>query len=280
MSDERGLDGLVLDSTRLIKRGYSAIIKNAGKAIAVITAAIAVLVSFTEISFLDTGTKELTASALFLLVASYIIFFSLVSAGRQLGRESEEYRAAYASFREVAEMVTGADLGALRTFISRFQKEELKARRGGLLLELDLTEEEYIALTEKKKPTRAEKKILRRISSERPVNISAHELLSVSASERGRCSYSRGARLISLLLKLVPTTLCALFTVSVMLGVRENMSFSMIAEALVRLSTLPIVALKGYTAGYEEVVSLDVELYDTRRRLLTAFLESREECQV
>ncbi len=280
MNDERSLDSLVLDSSRLIKRGYSAIIKNAGKAIAVITAAIAVLVSFTEISFLNTGAKELTASALFLLVASYIIFFSLVSAGRQLGRESEEYRAAYVAFREVAERVTGADLGALRAFISRFRKEELRARRNGLLLELNLTEEEYIVLTEKKKLTRAEKKILKRVGSERPVEITAPELLSVGASERGRCSYSRGARLFSLLLKLVPTTLCALFTVSVMLGVRENMSFSMIAEALVRLSTLPIVALKGYTAGYEEVVSLDVELYDTRRRLLTAFLESRTECQV
>ena len=275
MNDERGLEGIVIDSQRLVKRGYSAIIKNAGKAIAVITAVIAVLVSFTDISFLEAGGRELTASALMLLVASYIIFFSLVSAGRQLGRESEEYKSAEKSYSEVRERVTGSDLSALREFVSRWQIEELSARRSHLLLRYELTREEYLELERKKKLTRREKKILRKIKSEKPLPLTAAGLLADSTATVRERPMGKGTRTLCLLLRLIPTTLCALFTVSVMLGVRDNMTAASVIEALLRLSTLPIVALKGYTAGYEEVVSFDVELLSTRKRLLCAFLERK-----
>ena len=78
--------GLLLPDT-LMRRGYSALIKNCGKLIAALTAVIVVLVTFTEIGFFHLGAKEMTANVLLLLVASYIIYFSLEDAGEALGRE-------------------------------------------------------------------------------------------------------------------------------------------------------------------------------------------------
>ena len=128
MMDKDGLDieHSLIYGTDTVKRGYSALVKNCGKLIAGLTAVIVVLVTFTEIGFYDIGAKELTANLLFILVASYVIYFTLEDAGEALGRESEEYRLSLAKYRETKGKIDADSVVELRDFCARYAKEELE----------------------------------------------------------------------------------------------------------------------------------------------------------
>ena len=63
-----------------------------------------------------------------------------------------------------------------------------------------------------------------------------------------------------------------IFTVSVMISLKDNMSAASVIEALIKLSTLPIIGLKGYSAGYEYVTESEIEWIETKTRLLDSFL--------
>ena len=53
-----------------------------------------------------------------------------------------------------------------------------------------------------------------------------------------------------LLLKILPSTICMILTVSVMLNVKEDMTASDVINGILKLSALPVIGFKGYSAGY------------------------------
>jgi hypothetical protein len=80
-----------------------------------------------------------------------------------------------------------------------------------------------------------------------------------------------------MILKLIPSTVCMLFTVSVMVNVRDNLSVAGVIEAILKLSTLPIIGLKGYSGGYQYTVGSELGWLDTKCRLLETFLRDYKE---
>ena len=66
-----------------------------------------------------------------------------------------------------------------------------------------------------------------------------------------------------------------LFTVSIMISTKDNLTAAGIIEALLKLSTLPVIGLRGYVQGYEYVTVSEIGWLDVKSRLLDAFLEDR-----
>ncbi len=331
-----GLEASLLSGgSGLMRRGYSALLKNCGKLIAALTALIVLLVTFTEVGFYEIGATELTANVILLLVASYVIYFSLEDAGERLGRETEEYREARRRHEAVAARVESEMMPALRGYVEEYRAGELAGRRAAILMgaglcEADLAEDGgrgsasktrayangiyasaaghnadaagHSAVTSgdreygKDDPrsnesprsngsqrgkcgagrrSRAARAAIRRAMAERPIDVSAGILLS-GGSRRGRELHNpERTKFPALLLRLIPTTVCTLFTASVMLSVKDGLGASEIIEGLVRLCPLPVVALRGYSAGYLYASEEECEWMRAKTRLLESFLRTQ-----
>ena len=122
-------DSVLLDTGAAIKKKYTSLISNMGRAVALITLIVAALVTFTDIGFGDLRGEAFTSNLLLMLIASYVIYFSLENAGERLGQESEEYTAAAKKQKELCRLVTGDMIGSLRSFIENYALEELEYRK-------------------------------------------------------------------------------------------------------------------------------------------------------
>ena len=276
--DGKGMEhGLLLPDT-LMRRGYSALIKNCGKLIATLTAVIVVLVTFTDIGFFHLGAKEMTANVLLLLVASYIIYFSLEDAGEALGREDAEYREVRERLTALTERVEGCMIADLRRFLTDYLAGELDGRREAMLSLGGYTKEEYQAYLDGGSCDKKARRLFARVSRQKPINLSVGTLLAEKSRVAGEIKNPRGPKLIGLCVRLIPTTVCTVFTASVVLGLKDGLGAAEIIEGLVRLCPLPIVALRGYSQGYTYVTEAEVSWMKTRCRLLEAFFKER--CKV
>ena len=261
-----------------LRKGCTQIADNAGKAIAIITAAIAVLVTFTDVAFFGLGTKEMTASAIVMLISSYLIYFSLVSAGERIGERSDEFLESAKRYSEVREKIKPQDVSALREFCHRYTTDELAYRRGSLLAELGATEDELIKLRQGKIKGLGRQIKLWRIEREKPLRITAQDLLQRRGAERQKEFASASMiKAKSFISELLPTTLCVIFTASIMLTAKENLGFAEILGGAVKLAALPIIGFRGYCTGYFYVRDSLSARFETKTRLLEAFLVEKAE---
>ena len=137
-----GFDIGIVSSGELVKKGYSFLIANVGKTVAIITLAVAALVSFTEISFSELSSESFTSTLVMMLISSYVMYFSLEDAGEKLGRESEAYKRANDKLTELKNQIKGTDVSRLREFCLDYRNAELEYRRSNLLFSLGYTEDE------------------------------------------------------------------------------------------------------------------------------------------
>ena len=144
MKKEEFESGL-LEYGATMKRGYGYLIGNTGKIIAAITAVIAVLVTFTDITFFGIGGVEFTSTLAVLLLSSYVIYFSLEDAGERLGEGNESFKAAKEAYEAVRIKIKPDMIPSLRAFCSEYAASELKYRRSTLLCSLGYSEAEYEA---------------------------------------------------------------------------------------------------------------------------------------
>lgn len=263
----------LLESGQLLKRGATSLLNHLGKTVAVITALIACLVTFTDVTFSRLDIEQFSATLLLLLFASYVIFFSLEDAGERLGEESEEYRNASTALQQAQQKITGEHLIALRDFLSHYTERELEHRRRALLLSCGITEEEYTACCQGARVSCRMRRIRRRIRRLSPITLSPRTLLSRERQHSGSELHDpeRG-KYLRLLLRLIPSTLSILLTVSVMLSGKEGMGVAEVIDGVLKLSTLPMIGLKGYAAGYTYARHTLPTWTETKTRLLTAFL--------
>ena len=265
----------LLESGSIMRRGYSLISENSGKLIALITALVAVLLTFAEVGLPSVVGAELGADLIVMLVASYVIYFSLEDAGERLGKSSEAYIDAERLWRERADAIGGEDVIGLRDFCISYSREELAYRRRTALLSAGLSEEDY-RLWESGSPTdKRSRRILRRISRMKPIELSPASLLG--GAVRGRASELRDPerhKLLRLALGLVPTTLCMLFTVSMMISTKSGLDAATVIGGIVKLSTLPVIAMRGYAQGYDYARLTLPAWLQTRAKLLEAFSAS------
>lgn len=270
-----GLDLGIIASGSLMKRGYSFLIANVGKTVAIITLLVTVLVSFTEISFSDLKGESFTSMLVMMLIASYVMYFSLEDAGEKLGHESDVYKTAKERFDGLRCRIGGGDIQALRQFCLDYRSAELEYRRSNILFSLGYTEEEYKRYLSGEITDKRMQKALGRVKKMKRAELDATTLLSSDRHERSELKNPKTDRLIHTMMKLIPSTVCMLFTVSVMISVKENLTAIGIIEIILKLSTLPVIGLKGYTAGYEYATESECAWIDVKSRLLSSFLENR-----
>lgn len=269
-----GLDIGIVSSSALMKKGYSFIIANVGKTVAAITLAITALVSFTEISFSSLTSESFTSTLLLMLISSYVMYFSLEDAGEKLGRDSDEYLKISKRHTALQTEIKKCDVARLRDFCLEYRNAELEYRRSNMLFSLGYTKDEYEAYQRGEEMPQKMQKALRRVENIKRAELDAATLLSNERQRKSELKNPETSRLLNLLLKLIPSTVCMIFTVSVMVSIKDSMTASGVIEAILKLSTLPIIGLKGYSGGYEYVTSNEIAWLDTKCRLLDSFLKS------
>ena len=272
-------ENALLESGSIMRRGYSMIYENAGKLIALITAAIAILLTFAEVGLPSVVTAELGADLGIMLAASYIIYFSLEGAGERLGRTSEGYLKAERLWREAAERVGGEDVKRLRDFCISYSAEELEYRRRAALMAAGLGDEDYLLYEsgEGHKPlSAAERRALSRISRMKPIALTPATLLGGSARGGGsELKNPESRKLLRLAIGLLPSTLCMLFTVSMMISAKSGLDASAVISGIVKLSTLPMIAMRGYSQGYDYARLTLTAWLETKTKLIDAFLSEK-----
>ena len=270
-----GFDIGIVSSGAMMKKGYSLLIANVGKTVALITLIITALVSFTEISFSGFESESFSSTLVMMLISSYVMYFSLEDAGEKLGRESDEYKAASEKYTELQGRIKGCDIALLRKFCLDYRNAELEYRRSNLLFSLGYSKEEYEDYLKGTPISKKAKRELRRVKRIKRAELDAASLLSVEGKRSDELTNPEKGRVLSMIIKLIPSTVCMIFTVSVMINLKDNMTVSGVIEAILKLSTLPVIGLKGYAAGYEYSTESEKSWLEIKARLLNSFLSDK-----
>ena len=265
----------LLEAGSAMKRTMITLAANIGRVTAIITLVVSALVLFTDISFADFGTESFTSTLAVMLVASYVMYFSMSEAGERAGEESEEYKAARDRCSRLASEISGEKIEALREFCKSYSAAEHKYRRENLLTSLGYTEEEYLRARSGEPCSRAARRAFKKVERLRAIPLTPKMLLSRQASRsKSELENPEKSKLLYMILKLIPTTLCMTVTVSVMLSAKDNMTATTVIEGIFKLSSLPIIGFRGYSAGYFYKRCTAPLWLDTKSRLIDAFLKS------
>ena len=263
----------LLDVGGVMKRGKSYLVSNGGKIIATVTLIVAVVVMFTDISFSGFTSYAFFTTLILMLLASYLMFFSLEDAGERLGEELEDYKSAIEKYTAVKKQITAALIPSLRDFCTRYSRDELEYRKLSLLTEHGLTLSEYEAYLACGSGSGKAKRIFKKCERMRAVSLTPQILLSASrqSAESELCDPER-KKLLYLFLKLIPSTICMAFTVSMIMSTKDGTTLDSIIDGLFKLTALPIVGLRGYSEGYSYVKNSKTVWIETKARLLEAFM--------
>ena len=266
----------LLESGELIKRGAATLINNVGRTIAVITLAVTSLVLFTDISFAGFNAESFTSTMAVMLMASYLMYFSLEDSGEKLGEESEEYKKSKSNCDTLIERITGDKIHELRNFCKSYSKEEADYRRTNLLLARGYSVEEYQRYKNGDAFNKKALRVFRHADRLRAKSLTPRDLLTKErAGAKSELYNPESSKLLRMILKLLPTTVCMIITVSVMLTTKDNMSAATVIDGLFKLSTLLIIGFKGYASGYNYSKHILPMWIDTKARLLDAFLKNQ-----
>ena len=74
---------------------------------------------------------------------------------------------------------------------------------------------------------------------------------------------------------MLPALVSVCVTASVILTAKDGLGTAEIIEGILKLSTLPVAAMRGYAAGYEFIRERLVPWIETKTRLINAFLASQ-----
>ncbi len=271
-------DNLPLELGEMMRQSYGYLIQNASKIIAIITVCVAALVTFTDISFSDLTGTAFSSTLAVMLIASYLMYFSLEDAGEKYGEESEEYRAALDRYSKVRAKILPTSIPSLREFCSKYATDELVYRRSSYINERGYTLSEYEDYKRGMPFSKKARRVFAIAEKIKPIKLTPSVILTHERSYlRSELENPERSKLFGMLLRLIPTTLCTFFTASVILTTKDNLTASTVVEGILKLSTLPIIGFKGYQIGYYYVKDEKSVWIDTKARLLEAFIELNNE---
>ena len=258
------------DSERLLSatlssfsKGRQRLFSHIGLLVAAIALLAAALVTFTDISLLSLTAESLTLQMAVYAAVTAVMFLSLEEEGERAGRGEEAYKEAVRSFRAAEGRVLPSQYAALEKFCRKYAEEELADRRAHFLLC------EGISDPSAPLPARVQKR-LRRL---KPLSISAAALLEKEMRAAPSPLQSPdGRRKRRMAFKLFPSIACTVFGIGIAIGVRDALTPSAVAEGLLRIATLLIVALRGYLTGYLFVGESEIPFLQAKTRLLERFL--------
>lgn len=267
----------LLESGNLIKRGCGMLVCNVGKTVAVITLVVTSLVLFTDIGFTEFTSEGFTSTMAVMLLASYLMYFSMEDAGERLGEESEEYKKTSALCSELSSKIGGDEIHMLRAFCKDYAEGELEYRRGNLLLYYGYAEDDYQKYKSGKACEKKALRIFKKADRLKAFTLTPKELLSKEKTQDGsELRNPESSKLLAMIIKLIPTTVCMTVTVSVMLTAKENLGAADIIDGVFKLSALPVVGFRGYAAGYNYTKRTLTSWLAAKARLLDAFLKRKE----
>jgi hypothetical protein len=260
-----------------MKKGYIFLISNIGKVVALITLAVTALVLFTEISFADFTSEAFTSTLAVMITASYIMYFSLEDAGEKLGEESEEFQAAKKKHLASVEKIKGSELSSLRDFCKRYSEEELRYRKETFLIQSGYGSDEYEEFKSSgKAKDRKARRVFKKADRMKSVSISPKTLLAKTrARDSDELKNPEKGKLLRMLISVIPCVLSMTVTVSVVLSTKENMGVADVIDGILKLSGLPVIGFKGYSAGYNYTKNSMSLWTETKHRLLEAYLNGK-----
>ena len=266
----------IIEGENLIRAGGMALVNNIGKTIATITLLVAALVTFTDVAFADFRAESFITSTMMLMLASYLMYFSLEDAGERLGEESDEYKEILALYEQERKKVKGEDMEQLRTFCLEYSVKELEYRRRSFITSHALSLDEYEKYLKGETVKKSDRKIFRRAKRIRAIPLLPKTLLSKEKEgAKSELTSPEKYKIFRLIVKLIPTTVCMCLTVSVMLKAKSGLDAATVIEGILKLSTLPIVGFRGYVSGYSYIKKRYLPWIETKRRLLEAFAEKK-----
>ena len=273
---KNSFDKELLEFSSVMHSGYLFVVNNSGKVIALLTIIVSILVTFTDISFGGFSSRDFTTTLAMMLASSYIVYFSLEESGEALGRESEEYLLSLAKYRETRGKIDADSVVELREFCAQYVKEELAYRRKSLLMERGYSNEEYSNYKKGGKVERKARRTFRRADSLRAIHLTPSMLLSGEhATLSGELESPHKKKLATSLRILLPSTACMIFTVSVILTAKGELTPSVVIDGILKLSALPIIGFKAYGVGYNHSKNEKTMWLDARERLLSSFIAQK-----
>ena len=270
-------EAAILESGDIMRRGAVAVVNNVGKVIATITLLVSALVLFCDVRLSALGTGSFSSTLVIMLACSYLMFFSMNEAGENTGEGTEEYKSAAEKYRGYAALIKGDAVSRLRCFCKKYSADEQRYRRESFLMRYGYGMDEYELYKSGKSFDRAAVRVFKKADGIRAVPLTPKTLLSTDTKlGKSEIADPSGSRFSSILLRLIPSTVCMTVTVSVILTAKDGLSSEIILDGLFKLSSIIIVGLKGYVTGYrykKETFSLWLE---TKSRLIEAFLEEEK----
>ena len=277
MKETSEFDRELLEISGTLKGSYLFFINNAGKAIALITLAVAAVLIFADIGFTDVKSAAFTTMLVAMLASSYIIYFSLEDSGEKLGEQSEEYTEALAKYKTARSKISAEDINDLRAFCLKYSADELEYRRKNFIAEAGYSKEEYEEYKRGERKKLRERYYFSRAERMKAISLTPSLLLSGGGiSTLSELENPEKRKLLYSFFNLLPSTLCMIFTVSVILTARGDLTASTIIDGLVKLSALPVIGFRGYSAGYSFVKDKRSVWIETKARLLEAFSDKEE----
>ena len=270
---ENDFDISILSSPIFTGNGLVGLISSSGWAVAAITLFVASLLTFTEVGFVSGINENVTGTVIFLLISSYLIYFSMENAGQRLGMKSSEYKKALSEYEEALRLIMPEDIYSLRDFCRDYAVRELSFRREARLMKFGLCYADYESFANGEYSGRGIR-VLRAVKRMKPKRLTPQMLLTAAESADGELTRPEGKRVLTNITKLLPTTVCTFFTGALVLGFKDNLTALTVIEGIVKLSALPIIAFKGYAAGYNYAKgSLSVWI-STKTKLLKSFSQT------
>lgn len=269
----KSFDDLLVGGDAFIKNGIGYALANLSKIIAVLTLSMACLVTFTDIAVCGIKRETYLSMLAVMIIAAYMIYFSMLDVGEKKGEESEEYRSAIKRYEGARVKISGDMMPKLRTFCEEYSMAELEARRRMRLMSYGFCADEFAA--REGTGSKRARRIFKRIERMHARPLTPRILLnSDKRNVRSElCNPERG-KLIRSFLKLVPSTVCMCVTVSVVLSFKDGMTAADVINGILKLSALPIIGIRGYTAGIVYTGVSKSAWLETKARILESFIHT------
>lgn len=264
----------LLELGGVLKEGYSSLMANGGRVIAIITLSMAILLTFTDLTISDIGTEKFGATLFVMLISSYMMYFSLEDSGEREGEMCSEFISAKERFLKAKSAVTPDRIDALRSFCLDYSLKELQFRRLGYLSENGYSLSDYNGYKSGEKCSFRANLIFRRADRMRAVRLTPQTLLTLShQSTKSELINPVYKKIGGALLSLIPSTVCMIFTISVILTAKDGQNVYTVLNGILKLSALPIVGFKGALDGYCFSKEYKSSWLEAKARIIEAFLE-------
>ena len=266
----------LLEISGMMKMGYSSIIANAGKIIAALTLIIAVLVTFTNMTFSDLTSENFTTVLAVMLISSYMMYFSLEDAGEREGEATEQFITATERYTAARSKITPDAIDNLRKYCLDYSKRELEYRRLAFLGERGISANDLAAYRNGKRFPMRTMLSLRKAERMKAVKLTPAVLMSgAKIGERGELVNPKRRKIFDALTSLIPSTVCMIFTISIILTAKDDLTVSTVIDGIVKLSALPIVGFKGMMDGFRFSKDEKSGWLETKARLLECFIKEQ-----